>query len=275
MTRRAATNLEKSAAHISTAMGFGNRTMGLAKGVNPNLKGDASVKMFATSAGLDVQGFPEYLSGIVANGNPLGTLSNEAWTQILAPMELGGERAARATRAIIEVRQAHERDQAMQDEKSLHVHLVNGGAHPHARPGAEVYEPTLNGARPRPVNDGSFIPVAFFQGEKEGWTFKHGDEGLGYYLEGASATGAGPAAPMVTNVSRGFTPTSQAGVEDKQASQQRAYTQSRHQQLLSERRARMDEQRQGTMHSTMHSKGQMSSMYSDARTRSSPFATGY
>lgn len=252
-------------------MGFGNRTMGLAGGVNPNLKGDASVKIFTTSAGLSgVPGFPEYLSGVVANGQPLGLLSNEQWQQILGPMQLSGAPLSRATKAINEIRVRHAKEANEQDERDLQNHLINGGAHPHARPNAEVREPKLNGARPKAVDDDSFIPVAYFQGEKEGWTFKHGIEGLGYYRE-VTATGAAPAPPVVTNVSRGYNPVSQAGVEEKQAGQQRAYIhqQSRQQQLLTERRRRMEERQHG------YSKGEVANMYADARLRSSPFATGY
>ena len=54
----------------------------------------------------------------------------------------------------------------------MHNHIVNGGAHPMARPNAEVYEPKLNGARPKAADYQSFIPVAFFQGEKPGWDFQ-------------------------------------------------------------------------------------------------------
>jgi len=242
--------------------------MGLGSTVNPNLKGDCSVTVFTKAAGLDVQGFPEYLSGIVASGNELGTLTNEQWQQILGPMELSGERAARATTAIAEIRAQYAKEAAGLEEKNLHNHLVNGGYHPHARPGAEVYEPKLNGARPKATED-SFIGVPFFQGEQPGWTFKHGDEGLGYYRDAVAATGGGPAPPIVTNVARGYGPVSQAGLEDMVARQQVSYTQSRQQQLLSERRQRMDERR----HS--YSQADAAKMYADARTRSSPFATAY
>lgn len=220
--------------------------MGLCSTVNPNLKGDASVKHFCECAGLDVQGFPEYLSGLVAGGHDLGALSNAQWQQILGPMELGGERAARASRAIDEIRMHYAKDAAEEDAKNLHNHLLNGGAHPNSRPNAEVYEPTLNGARPKP-DDGSFVPVDFFQGEKAGWTFKHGAEGLGYYREARAETASGVDHLVATNVSRGYNPVSQAGLEDKMAAQQRAYmhAQSKQQLLLSERRRRLEEQRRG------------------------------
>jgi len=255
-------------------MGLGRRTMGIGNDLNPNVKGDASVKTFTVSAGLDVQGFTQYLSGLVSHGHELAKLSNSEWAQILGPMELAGERAARVQKAIGELRTKAAQEAAESDEKNMHNHIVNGGAHPHARPGAEVYEPKLNGARPKAADYQSFIPVAFFQGEKQGWTFKHGDEGLGYYRDASAASAKGAAAaaatPVVTNLARGINPISQAGLEDQMmASQQRAYSQSKQQQLLIERRRRMDEQQ------SMYSQGEVANMYADARLRSSPFATGY
>lgn len=253
-------------------MGFGMNRGGAAMGgtFNPNLKGDASVKAFTVMAGLDVQGFTEYLSGLVGNGHELALLTNEEWKEILGPMQLSGERAARVQKAIGDVRMKGKREHEAREENYLHNHLVNGGAHPGARPNAGVVEPTLNGTRPRAVDYESFIPVAFFQGEKPGWTFKHGDEGLGYYREAsAAASGAGSPAPSA-NLARGFNPVSQAGLEDKiTATQQRAYTQSKQQQLLIERKRRMEEQQ------SMYSQSEVSNMYADARLRSSPFATGY
>jgi len=249
-------------------MGFGKKAMGMSS-FNPNLKGDASVKTFTVAAGLDVQGFTEYLSGLVANGHELGKLSNADWSNILGPMELAGERAARVQKAISELRAKAAREDAEQSEKHLHNHIVNGGTHPNARPNAEVYEPKLNGARPK-ADYQTFIPVAFFQGEKQGWTFKHGDDGLGYYRE-TGAQFQPRSTPVVTNLARGVNPISQADLEDKvAATQQRAYTQSKQQQLLIERRRRMEEGQQ-----SMYTQGEVANMYADARLRSSPFATGY
>ena len=257
-------------------MGLGRRTLGIGGTLNANLKGDCTVKQFCTGAGLDVQGFPEYLQSVVAQGHELGSLSNGDWEQILGPMELPRERAARVHKAISDLRMKAAKEADEHHQKHMHNHIINGGAHPMARPNADVYEPKLNGARPKAADDESFIPVAFFQGEKQGWSFKHGEEGLGYYRvvqKDTTNTGA-RGGPVITNLTRGFNPISQEGLEDSMAAtQQRAYAQSKQQQLLIERRQRMDMQQQQPTHS--YSQGQVSNMYANARLRSSPFATGY
>merc|ERR1711924_342987 len=84
----------------SCTMGLGRRTMGIGGTMNPNLKDDCGVKQFCTNAGLDVSGFPEYLSSLVSQGHELGALSNADWEQILGPMELPRERALRVHKAI-------------------------------------------------------------------------------------------------------------------------------------------------------------------------------
>lgn len=114
--------------------------------LNYNLKGDGSVHTFVEAAGLNVQNFPEYLSGLVARGHDLAGLSNAEWNQILAPMELGGERAKQVHKAISDLRAKAAKEDAERAKINLHNHLMNGGSHPHARPNAEVYEPTLNGS---------------------------------------------------------------------------------------------------------------------------------
>jgi len=258
-------------------MGLGRRTMGIGGTINANLKGDCEVKQFCTSAGLEVGGFPEYLSSLVAQGHQLGSLSNADWEQIIGPMELPRERAARVGKAIGELRMRAEHEADVLNEKRMHNHIVNGGAHPMARPNAEVYEPKLNGARPTVADYQSFVPVAFFQGEKPGFEFKHGDQGLGYYsvarAGAGAASAAGPGTPATTGLARSFNPVSQEGLEDKiMASQQRANAQSKQQQLLLDRRRRMDAQ-QSAQHG--YSQAEVANMYADARMRSSPFATGY
>jgi len=233
--------------------GTGPRSVGST--INGNLKGDCKVKQFCTAAGLDVQGFPEYLLSLVAQGHELGSLSNDEWNQILAPMELPRQHVARVHTAISNTRLMAAKEADELQAKRMHNHVVNGGAHPMARPAAEVYEPTLNGARSK--NDVTFIPANFFQGEKPGYTFKHGDQGLGYYGAPDSTSSAGRPAPM-TNIARGYNPVSQLGLEEYvAATQQRAYTQSRQQQLLSERRQRMEE-RQSMQHG--HSQGQVANL---------------
>ena len=99
-------------------MGLGRRTMGIGSDLNPNVKGDASVKMFTVSAGLDVQGFTQSLSGLVSHGHELAKLSISEWAQILGPMELAGERAARVQKAIGELRTKAAQEAAESDEKS-------------------------------------------------------------------------------------------------------------------------------------------------------------
>lgn len=259
-------------------MGFGMHNSSMVprgNGLNYNLKGDASVHTFVEAAGLNIQNFPEYLAGIVANGNDLASLSNESWNQILAPMELGKDRAARVHKAISDLRLRAAREDAERNQTQLQTHLANGGSHPNTRPNADVYEPKLNGARPKTVDYEKFIPVAFFQGERQGWMFKHGDEGLGYYRDevGAGLQGGSNLTGAFSNAARSANPTSQADLEEKvAATQQKAYIQSRQQALLLERRQRLEEQQQ---HNHQYSQGQVANMYADARLRSSPFATGY
>ena len=271
-------------------MGFGMHNTSRPPRGNPlnyNLKGDASVHTFVEAAGLNIQNFPQYLSGLVAQGNDLASLSNEDWQQILAPMELGRDRAARVHKAISDLRQRAAKEDAEQHERTGWVHLVNGGEHPQSRAGAEVYEPKLNGERPAASNYSdapNFIPVPDFQGRKEGWVFKHGDKGLGYYKEEATTmhTSAVPRAVGANAAPRSANPISQADLDDKvAATQQRQYTQSRQQQLLFERRQRLEQQQQ-QQQQYQHvapghgfSQGQVANMYANARTRSSPFATGY
>ena len=117
--------------------------------INGNLKGDCKVKQFCVAAGLDVQGFPEYLLSLVAQGHELGGISNEAWNQILGPMDLPRERVAGVHKAISDVRMKANAESEELDRMRMHNHVVNGGHHPMSRPGAEVYEPTLNGSRPK------------------------------------------------------------------------------------------------------------------------------
>jgi hypothetical protein len=254
--------------------------MGIGGTINANLKGDCAVTQFCTSAGLDVGGFPEYLHSLVAQGHQLAALSNSDWEQIIGPMELPRERAARVGKAISELRMKAEHEANELNEKRMHNHIVNGGAHPMARPNAEVYEPKLNGARPTAADYQTFIPVAFFQGEKPGFEFKHGDQGLGYYgvarggAGGASA--AGPGTPATTGLvpRSSFNPISQEGLSDQMtATQQRAHAQSKQQQLLLDRRRRVEDAQQSGQHG--YSQNEVASMYADARMRSSPFATGY
>jgi hypothetical protein len=225
-------------------MGLGRRTLGIGGTLNANLKGDATVKQFCTAAGLDVQGFPEYLASLVAQGHELGSLSNEDWDQILGPMELPRERAARVHKAVSDLRAQAMKEADERNQKMMHNHIINGGAHPNARPNAEVYQPRLNGARPKAADYQSFIPVAFFQGEKRGWTFKHGDEGLGYYRDTMQEQNSAPGSrgpSVTTNLARGYNPVSQQGLEDQMAAtQQRAYALSKQQQLLIERRRRLE-----------------------------------
>lgn len=254
-------------------MGLGRRTMGIGGTINANMKGDCAVTQFCTNAGLDAGGFPEYLSSLVAQGHQLGALSNSDWEQIIGPMELPRERAARVGKAISELRIKAEHEADELNEKRMHNHIVNGGAHPMARAGAEVHEPKLNGARPTVADYQSFVPVAFFQGEKPGFEFKHGDQGLGYYNLARGASAAGPGTPATTGNAR-YNPISQDGLEDKiTATQQRANAQSKQQQLLLDRRRRMDAQQSGEHGS--YSQTEVANMYADARMRSSPFATGY
>ena len=275
---------QRPAADLPSAMGFGmNRTGSTSGAINGNIKSDFQVKQFCIAAGLDVEGFPEYLLQLVAQGHELGGLSNEDWNQILGPMELPREHIARVHTAISNVRKKAAEEAEELNRKLMHRHIVEGGAHPMARPGAEVCAPKLNGASTRSgsktVDDSDgFIPVHFFQGEKPGYTFKHGNEGLGYYKDArargaAGAAGADRQGPIMTNVARGYNPVSQAGLEDMTAAQQQRaytqYTQSKQQQLLSERRQRMEERQHG------YSQGQVANMYANARLRSSPFATGY
>ena len=256
-------------------MGFGihNTSMPRTPAINANLKGDAGVRQFTEAAGLNVQNFPEYLCSLVAKGHDLAKLTNADWNEILGPMELGPERAGRVQKTISDLRFRAAKEDAELDEKHLITHLANGGAHPRARPNDEVHEPALNGARPKATGAaGSFIPVAYFQGERPGYVFKHGDEGLGYYAASSRGASPGPGTPAPTPLARGYNPISQAGLEEKLSAQQRAYsTSSKQQQLLIERRQRMDER--ASAHG--YSRGEMASMYADARTRSSPFATGY
>lgn len=239
-------------------MGFGMHNSSMrprGDPLNANLKGDCEITTFVNAAGLNVQNFPQYLAGLVAQGYSLGALTNDEWEQILGPMELGGGRIQRVHKAISDLRMRATREADKREEKALHNHLVNGGAHPASmgpRRGGEVYEPELNGASKINRDYEQFVAVPFFQGEKAGWTFKHGEEGLGYYKMKAVASpygAGGGAGPVVTSHavgpgSRGYNPVSQAGLEQRVQSQQylRA-TQTREKQLLSERRQRMEAQR--------------------------------
>ena len=218
--------------------------------LNANLKSEGRIKTFVEKAGLDrVPGFTQYLSGL--NVPDIAYLTDADWENILNGMPPDPALMKRVALAIKEMRAQYAKENNEIAENTALNHLINGGAHPDSQVAREARAEAARG--PVDYATATFIPVAFFQGDRAGFVFKHGDEGLGYYREGAPNGGGGGGGGMQVSQSRspsaasgppvrrpaGYDPVSQPGID--QRNQRPSYTANAQQQLLSERRQRMQQ----------------------------------
>lgn len=253
----------------------------------------------------------QYLESLASTRMDLAFLTDADWNQVLAPLELKLGKARRVEAAIQHLRQQHvqaqhgtQQSEAMaqyasdpqraqeQAEVQQLQRMMARNARPHLSPQGHP-EPI----RPADLNQ-PFIPVAYFQGEKKGWIFKHGSEGLGYYKDGhAGGPGGGPGgggtAPRRANghaatggdgtggrqgLSRGHDPISGAPL----GGAQRRYLQEHEQALLAQRQQRLQQQlreAQGQQEARERQQARPSPRSqaraaAEARLRASPFATG-
>lgn len=282
-------------------MGF---SMDRTSSPNANLKASARVRMFVESAGLvHVPGFAQYLESL--DVPDLAFLSDGEWEEILSGMDPDPELMRRVALAIRELRIKGVKEHQDQAELDQLRHMINGGEHPgrhEAREAAANFQPN-----PGTTATQDFIPVAFFQGERDGFLFQHGAQGLGYYKEwlpGNNSTGlhpsGGPVAggvpgsiatgPPPSRRPMGFDPISQNTSEQQEMARQRLYAAENEQALLLERRQRQQMQMQMQMRyeqvktQSGRPQGRQARQFpageglppreaANARTRSSPFAT--
>ena len=246
----------------------------------------------------------QYLESLASTRIDLAFLTDTDWNTVLAPLELKLGKARRVEAAIQHLRQQHvqlqhasrqseataqyanERQRAQEQAEVQQLQrMMARNARPHLSPQSQA-QAQLEPIRPANLNQ-PFIPVAYFQGEKKGWIFKHGSEGLGYYKDGhAGSPGGGAGSRGLPSgggtggrqgVSRGHDPISGAPL----GAAQRRYLQEHEQAVLAQRQQRLQRQlseAQGQAEARQRqaspSPRSQARAAAEARLRASPFATG-
>ena len=228
-------------------MGFG---MQRGAAANANIKRDHHVTQFVDAAGLtQVAGLTEYLLSLPVDD--LASLDDGSWNSILNQVFAGQPHDPamnkRIQAAISDLRVKYKKDQEEQAELAELRHLINGGAHPKRQ---EAREAAAAAARPPvDINKAAFIGVPYFQGDMEGFEFRDGSEGLGYYRmqqpatskvwtrypngpPGSGSVATGSAATGPTKRPTGFNPVEQQANERQHLQQQRLARQQHAEQAM-------------------------------------------
>jgi hypothetical protein len=239
------------------------------------------------------------LESLASTRVDLAFLTDADWNQVLEPLQLKLGKARRVEAAIQQLRQQHlqaqhrtQQSEAQAQYASDHQRaqeqaemqqlqrMMARNARPHLSPQGQA-QAQPNSIQPADLSQ-PFIPVAYFQGEKPGWIFKHGAEGLGYYKDvrgGSPGSGAGRGSGGARQaVARGHDPISGAPLSDGQS----RYLQQREQEVLAQRQQRLQQQmreaqvqeearqRQARRLPSPRSQARAAAQ---ARLKSSPFAT--
>lgn len=242
--------------------------------------------------------YVQYLESLASTRVDLAFLTDADWNQVLAPLQLKLGKARRVEAAIQQLRQQHLQAQDGKQQSEAHAQYASGhqraqeqaemqqlkrlmarNARPHHSPQGQA-QAQSDAIRPADLNQ-PFIPVAYFQGEKPGWIFKHGAEGLGYYRDvrgGSPGDRAGRGSGGARQaVARSYDPISGTPLSDGQS----RYLQKREQELLAQRQQRLQQQMRDAQvqeearqrQARLPSPRSQARAAAQARLKSSPFAT--
>lgn len=226
---------------------------------------------FAVSSPFCISSRSQYLESLASTRVDLAFLTDSDWNQVLAPLDLKLGKARRVEAAIQQLRVQHIQAQhgaprseakaqfTSEQQRAIEqaeVHNLKSMMTRNARPSLSQ-QANQQPVRPADLNQ-PFIPVAYFQGQKPGWVFKHGREGLGYYRDergrspggrgGGGGSGGGSSRSSgqprtggaAHAVSRGHDPISGGIMGDAQ----RRYVQEHEQAVLQQRQQRLEQQMQ-------------------------------